>query len=148
MSKYALTLNFATQEELIDFANTLSGANSNTLAGVPNCSNPAPAVAADKPKVSKAAEKKAVTKAATEAPMKAPKKPSAKAVTLEELKAHILNFVDQSEGDKIKEFVRTSGAGKFSELDDAQRADLYARAEEYFGGGSEAAAEDDEDPMA
>lgn len=142
MSKFALTLNFATQEELIDFANTLSGANSNS----PAASAPA---AVEKPKApSKAAEKKAVTKAATEAPMKAPKKPAAKAVTLEELKAHILQFIDASEGDKIKEYVRTSGAGKFSELDDAQRADLYARAEAYFGGEAEVAAEDDEDPMA
>lgn len=132
---FQLNLQFSTIEALQDAVLKLSGEGS--IAGGDEAKKP-----------TKAAAKKAETAAATTAGLDAPKAPAAvkgkaaKAVSVDELKAHILTFVDASEGDKIKEFVRTFGVVKISDLSEAQRKQAFDAAEEHFG-----AAAGEDDPM-
>lgn len=134
---FQLTVNYPTVEALQNAVLLLSGEGS--VAGADE--QPA--------KPTKAAAKKAETAAATTAGLAAPGKPAAagkgkaKAVSVEELKAHILTFVEPTDGEAIKAFVRTFGVVKISDLTEAQRKQAYDAAAEHFGAGEAGAGEDD-----
>lgn len=84
-----------------------------------------------------------------------PKKPAGKkaaakkAPSIDELKAHILEHAGDGEDQpaRVKEYVRSFGVTKISDLTEAQRQEAFDGAEEYFAaqGGDE---EGEEDPMA
>lgn len=134
---FQLNLQFSTIEALQDAVLKLSGENA--AAGTDDAPK----------KTTKAAAKKAETAAATTAGLSAPAAPApvkgkaAKAVSVDDLKAHILTFVEPTEGDKIKEFVRTFGVVKISDLTEAQRKQAYDAAAEHFGGAAAEGGEDD-----
>lgn len=107
-----------------------------------------------------AAPKKQTPKAKADAATKdgfadEPKKPAGKkaaakkAPSIDELKAHILEHAGDGADQpaKVKEYVRSFGVTKISDLTEAQRQEAFDGAEEYFAaqGGDE---EGEEDPMA
>lgn len=76
-------------------------------------------------------------------PAKAGKKAKAKVPSVDELKAHILELAGDGadQPTKVKEYVRSFGVAKISDMTEAQRAEAFNGAEEYF------AAEEEADPM-
>ncbi len=150
---FQLTANFSTIEGLQDAVLKLSGAGSDQLSlpiGTSKVVAP-----------TKAAEKKAAAAVATTAPLaapatpaavkgKAPAKAKAKATSysIDELKAHVLEFVDASNGEAIKAFARSRGVAKYGDMSEEQIQEAYAAVEEYFTTG-EGAPEDaaEPDPM-
>jgi hypothetical protein len=133
-----IKLTFATNDDALEALQKLAGI---TTAGVSIDDAPT------KPKkeTPKAKAEKATKDAFEDAP-KATGKGKKKAVpTVEELKAHILahagNGADQPE--KVKEYVRSFGVAKISDLTEAQRQEAFDGAEAHF-----AAEEGEEDPMA
>lgn len=82
-------------------------------------------------------------------PAKGKKAAAKKVPSLDELKAHILEHAGDGEDQpaRVKEYVRSFGVAKISDLTEAQRQEAFDGAEEYFAAqrGDE---EGEEDPMA
>jgi hypothetical protein len=114
------------------------------LAGVTTAN-----VDAEEPKVKKATPK-AKAEAATEnafeeaaKPAKGKKAAKKAAPTVDELKDHIIGLAGDSADQpvKIKEYVKSFGVIKISDMTEAQRQEAFDGAEAYF------AADSEEDPM-
>lgn len=138
-----LKLTFPTIDDALEAVQKLSGVTTSSVS----IDDDAPA----KPKkATPKAKADAATKEAFDDAPKAGKKGGKKksAPSVDELKAHILEHApdgpDQPEA--IKEFVRSFGVSKISDLTEAQRQEAFDTAEEYFAGDDEG--EEEEDPMA
>lgn len=139
-----LKLTFPTIDDALEAVQKLSGVTTSSVS----IDDDAPV----KPKkATPKAKAEAATKEAFDDAPKAGKKGGKKksAPSVDELKAHILEHApdgpDQPEA--IKEFVRSFGVSKISDLTEAQRQEAFDTAEEYFAG-EDAEGELEEDPMA
>lgn len=154
---FQLKLEFPTLESLQDAVQRLTG-NDNQYSlplSVVQCGGVASTATPTPKATTKAAEKKAAVASATNEGMEAPKVPAAvkKAgrpakttttnYTLQQLKDYVLTFVDASEGDKIKEFARSRGVSKYSDLSESQIQEAYAAAETFFSGSDVVTVEED-----
>jgi hypothetical protein len=139
-----VTIKLATTDDLLTLAQTLSGVNGATLVGAAN--NAAEVVAKPKKETPAAKAAAATTAAFTEEkPTKGKGKKGKSAPSIDELKAHILSHAGEGadQPEKIKEYVRTFGVIKISDMTEAQRQEAFDGAEAYF-----AEEEEEEDPMA
>lgn len=96
-------------------------------------------------------EDEAPAKASTKSKAKTKTKAKGKAPSVDELKSHILECAgdDPEANANIKEFVRSFGATKISDLTVAQRKEAMDSAADYFSpADDDDAGEDEEDPMA
>ncbi len=132
-------LNFATIDDALEAIGKLAGI---TTAGVSIDDAPAKKKATPAQK-NAAATNDGFDEPAAKAPAKG-KKAAKKAVpSVDELKAHIMEHAGEGpeQPAAIKEYVRSFGVAKISDMTEAQRQDAFDGAEEYFG------AETEEDPM-
>lgn len=139
---YTLTINIATADELQEVVNLLNG-----VPGV-EVEQPAAPVKATTNKAKGAAATAAAFK---EPPAKAPAVKGKKALTVDDVKGHILDHAgDGPESSaNVKEYVKTFGVAKLSDMDQPTLNKAHAGAEAYFaalGGDGEDGGEDD--PMA
>jgi hypothetical protein len=150
-----LKLSFPTIDDALEAIQKLAGVG---MAGV------VVSDAAAKPKKETPTKKaEAATKSAfEEAPAAEPEAATAKgkpgrkskatkaAPTVDELKAHILEHAGSGPDQPVlvKEYVRSFGVAKISDLTEVQRQEAFDGAAEYFGGATEAETEGEDDPMA
>lgn len=136
-----LTITFPTVDDALEAVTKLAGV---TTANV--------SIEDDEPKAPKKSTPKAKAEAATrEAFTEEPKVAKGKgkkksAPSIDELKAHILAHAPEGDPDAVKEFVRSFGVTKISDMTEAQRQEAFDGAEEYFSGDDADGGE--EDPMA
>lgn len=133
-------LTFPTIDDALEAIGKLAGVTTSSVS----IDDEAPAKAKKATPAQKAA--KATVDEFEEAPAKAAKagkKAKKAAPSVDELKAHILELAGDGadQPTKVKEYVRSFGVAKISDMTEAQRIEAFNGAEEYFG------AEDEEDPM-